>query len=146
MFYHGKHMSKSFEIIDHTADIGITAHGSTMKHLFESAAQGLFSIITDTNMLIDDMEYPINLQAGNRETLLIDWLNELIYIYEVEHIVFKSFYINTLSDTSLEALCMGDSLDGHKYPIKREVKAATYHMLSITGDAGGFHATIIFDI
>jgi len=139
-------MDTQFEIIDHTADIGITVHGLTLKHLFENAAKGLFSIITDTHILIDDIEYPVNIQSSNKESLLVDWLNELIYIYEVEHIIFKSFIINTISNKTLEALCFGDTLDDRQYRIKREVKAATYHLLSITSDVSGYHATVIFDI
>jgi len=139
-------METPFEIIDHTADIGIAVQGSTLKHLFENAAVGLFSMITDLTAVEDSIEYPINISSDTKENLLVDWLNELIYVYEVEHIIFKHFNINILSDTALEALCFGDSLNNKRHLIKREVKAATYHMLSITNDINGFHATVIFDI
>ncbi|HAV10151.1 MAG TPA: hypothetical protein DCX22_00820 [Dehalococcoidia bacterium] len=139
-------METPFKIIDHTADIGIAVNGATLQQLFENAAIGLFNLIIDSSTLEDYTEYPISISSTNRESLLIDWLNELIYVYEVEHIVFKRFTITIFSDTHLESLCFGDFLDNKRHLIKREVKAATYHMLSITNDSDGFHATIIFDI
>jgi SHS2 domain-containing protein len=73
-------------------------------------------------------------------------LNELLYLFEVEHMIFKRFEITLLSPTQLTARCHGEKLDLGRHSLKREVKAATYHMLSINGEHTTYTARVIFDI
>ena len=139
-------MDKAFEVIDHTADIGIIAYGADIKQLFTNAAVGLFNLITDTDDIAEDTRRDIELSSQDTENLLVEWLNELLYAFDAEHIVFKSFWIDTLSDNHLKATCRGAQIDPGQHQIKREIKAATYHMLDINREDSGYKAQIIFDI
>ena len=137
---------KPFEIIDHTADIGIVVHGTDIKQVFANAALGLFSLMADLDNLKEDTKREIKLSAEDVEVLLIEWLNELIYISEVEHIIFKKFEIDELSNTNLKATCFGEKIKPGQHRLKREIKAATYHMLRINKENGSYKVQIIFDI
>ena len=132
-------------MIDHTADIGIIAHGSDPADLFSSAASGMLSLMIDVGTLHGDITKGIVLEARDLETLLVQWLNELLYIIFTEKLVLCEFDI-LIEMNRLEARCSGQELDLKDDRFKREIKAATYHDLKIVERDGEYSARIIFDI
>jgi SHS2 domain-containing protein len=139
-------VKKPFELIDHTADIGIVAYGADIKQVFANAALGLYNLMVDLDDFKENVQRDIELSAEDVEVLLVEWLNELIYIFDVEHIVFKRFEIEELTDTQIRARCFGERIKPGQRKLKREIKAATYHMLRIGKDNGSYRAQVIFDI
>ena len=137
---------KVFDIIDHTADIGIAAYGADIKQAFANAALGLFSLIADLTNVGENVERSVELWAEDEESLLVEWLNELIYIFDVEHIIFKRFEIDNLTRNYLKARCFGEEIERARHKLKMGVKAATYYMLKITKDDDGYKAQVIFDV
>jgi len=139
-------VEKHFEVIDHTADIGIVAYGADIKQVFANAALGLFNLMADLGDFKEDVQRDVELSAEDIEILLVEWLNELIYIFDVEHIIFKRFEIEELASTKIKARCFGEKMKPRKHKLKREIKAATYHMLRISKDDGSYKVQVIFDI
>ncbi len=138
-------VGKEFEILNHTADAGIIAYGASMNEAFANAAKGLFSLITELDDVEEAIYRDIELTAPDEESLLVEWLNELIYLFDVENILFKRFDITELSDTHLKARSYGHKVDSSKHKIKIGVKAATYHMLKID-KSNGIRVQVLFDI
>ena len=138
-------MNKDFEILDHTADVGIIAYGADLKQAFASAARALFSLITELDDVEEIIHQDIKLTASDKESLLVGWLNELIYRFDTEGILFKRFDISQLSDTHLEARGYGEKVDSSKHSLKTGVKGATYHMLKVD-KTDGFRVQVLFDI
>ena len=138
-------MEKEFEIINHTADVGIMAYGADIKQAFANAARALFSLITELDDVEEVLYRDIELVAPDQESLLVEWLNELIYLFDTENILFKRFDITGLNNTQLKARSYGEKVDNSKHKIKTGVKAATYHMLKVDkGD--GYKVQVLFDI
>ncbi len=138
-------MEKEFEIVNHTADVGIIAYGADMNEAFANAAKGLFSLITDLDDVAEVTHRDIELTAPDQESLLVEWLNELIYLFDAENMLFKRFDITQLSPTHLKARSYGHKVDSSKHKLKTGVKAATYHMLKIDTSNGG-KVQVLFDI
>jgi len=138
-------MEKEFEILDHTADVGIIAYGASVNQAFANAAKGLFSLITELDSIEELFQRDIELVAPDRESLLVEWLNELIYLFDVENVVFKRFDITELNDTRLKARSYGEKVDSSKHKLKMGVKAATYHMLKVD-KTNGCKVQVLFDI
>lgn len=139
-------MEKTFEIIDHTADVGIIAYGANVEELFSNAALALFSLITELESIEEKLHLNLEVSSEDRDSLLIEWLNELIYLFDVEHILFNRFNIESLTHNQLKAACYGENFDPMKHKIKIGVKAATYHMLKLDKSDDGYKAQIILDI
>jgi len=138
-------MEKDFEIVDHTADVGIVAYGADVNQAFANAARALFSLITELDDVEEILHRDIKLTAPDQETLLVKWLNELIWLFDTENIVFKRFDVTKLNDTQLKARSYGEKVDSSKHRLKTGVKAATYHMLKV--DKGnGCRVQVLFDI
>lgn len=138
-------MEKRFEVIDHTADIGIAAYGANLREAFANAAYALFSLMVDLDNVADAVCYEAEVTAKDREDLLVAWLNELIYLFEVENVLFQRFEIDELSETRLRARCYGEKIDQERHKIKIAVKAATYHMLKVE-ERDGYRVQVLFDM
>jgi len=139
-------MKRAFEIIDHTADVGIIAYGADVEELFSNAALALFSLITEIESVEEKLHLDLEVSSEDRDSLLVEWLNELIYFFDVKHILFNRFDIESLTHNELKATCYGEGFDPMKHKIKTGVKAATYHMLKLDKSDDGCKAQIILDI
>ena len=140
---------KEFEIIDHTADIGLIAYGKNKEQVFINAAKGMFEIIAGGNKTLKENFYDkIKLEADNLEGLLFAWLNELLYIGETRLVILNKFQIKELSDFQIKAEVEGMKINPPSTKIEREIKAVTYHRLEIKKDeeSGLWSARVIFDI
>ena len=138
-------MKKGFEIIDHTADVGVVAYGDNISQAFSNAARALFSLITELDSVAEVVYRDIELTATDEESLLVEWLNELIYLFDTENIVFKRFDVTVLSNVRLRARSYGEKVDSLRHRLKTGVKAATYHMLRVE-KGNGWQVQVIFDI
>src|SRR4030042_4165199 len=111
-------VDKDFEILDHTADVGITAYGADMKRAFAQAARGLFSLITELDDVDEILHQDIELTAADEESLLVEWLNELIYRFDAEGIIFKRFDILRLDSTRLKSRVYGEKVNKSKHRLQ----------------------------
>ncbi|MBU4362317.1 archease [bacterium] len=140
---------KEFEILEHTADIGIAAYGKTKREVFINAAKGMFEIIAGENKTLkENFCDKIKLEADNLEGLLFAWLNELLYLSETKLVVLNKFEIKDLSNNKIEAEVGGAKINPPSVKIEKEIKAVTYHRLEIIKDEknGLWRAQVIFDI
>ena len=135
---------KRFELIEHTADTGLIAYGRTLAEAFANAAYGLFSIIADLRSVREIESRTIELEEADTESLLFEWLNSLIYLFDVEGLLFKKFDIDDFSERRLKAVCHGEKYDPSRHRLKIGVKSATYHMLKV--DKIKNQVQVIFDI
>ena len=135
-----------FEIIDHTADVGLVVYGSTRKEVFINAAIGMFSLIVDPGKVSGTQQLEITLDADYYEELLVAWLNELLYLFDAENFIFSQFEISRLNSDSLTAIAYGEKIDLSRHEIKTQIKAATYHQLKLKTEGEGFSAQIILDV
>jgi SHS2 domain-containing protein len=124
-------MKKDFELIGYTADAGIRASGRDLSQAFANAARGMFSLISDIEKIDEVMFLDVEVAAPDKETLLVEWLNELVFLFDTEMLLFKRFHIVTLTETLIKARCYGEKIDKLRHEIKRGVKSATYHDLKV---------------
>ncbi len=135
---------KRFQLIEHTADTGLVAYGSSLAEAFANAAYGLFSIITELNKVREVESRPVAVSAGDAESLLFEWLNHLIYVFDVEHLLFKRFDITEITKHNLKATCWGEKYNPSRHHLKLGVKSATYHMLKVDREEN--RVQVIFDV
>ncbi|RPJ52210.1 MAG: archease [Methanobacteriota archaeon] len=133
----------TFRELEHTADVRVRIEAPTLAALFEEAGTALFTIMYGT-CTPQSIERRVSIASGDLESLLADYLSELLYLSEAEGIVFCSFQV-AVSGTSLEATARGEPLDPSKHA-GREVKGISYSDLAIKPTAEGYAAEIIFDI
>jgi SHS2 domain-containing protein len=138
-------MSKQYEIIDLSGDAALRVFGNTLETLFIHAANGLYALMIENSVIEESTGYNISTQAENMESLLVQWLNELLFLFDAYSFVGKTFQLN-LTDYSLDAVVRGGLFDPETHERGLLIKAATYHNLSIKKTTSGYEAMVIFDL
>ena len=132
--------------LPHTADLAWRIRGQSLAELFENAAGALTATMTDRRYLRRRERRNIELESPDREALLVDWLNHLLYLFDVEGFLGREFHLTSLSERRLKATAWGETFDPQRHPEKSAVKAATYHHLEIKPWGDGWQATVILDL
>jgi len=136
-----------YEVVDHTADIGIKAFGRSREELFAHMAEGMFSLIVPPESVSSTQTISLTVQAKGWEQLLVAWLRELLYRFDTQHFLGRTFEIQTLTPTQLTASVAGETLDLKRHPADKEIKAVTYCDLMLSQNPEGvWSAQVIFDI
>lgn len=137
---------RPFEVLEHPADIGFRAFGMDLPELFSNAAMAMLSIAGDPAAAAPGDEYRIAVESGDRESLLVDWLNEVLYWFDGRRIAFSEVRITAMTETSLEAVAAGEPRDPERHRARLIVKAVTYHQLKIEEREGVWAAEVYLDI
>ena len=134
--------SHTFE--DHIGELALRIEAPTLPMLFEEAGRALSEAMGqgDTSGSPADHEEEMTVAAPDREALLVEWLNELVYRAEVSRVFPREFRIERISERDLAAVVRGVRLERLRNP----VKAATFHGLSVSESPEGFRATIVLDV
>lgn len=134
-----------YEALDHTADTGIIAYGSTLPELFENAAFGMFDLIFDLGVLRPRRDVPVVAAGDTPEDLLVAWLEELLFVLETRDLVPASFVVDRLEEGGVQgaAACVPVAEAELRGP---PIKAVTYHDLAVVEIPDGWWARVIFDV
>ena len=135
-----------YEYFDHTADMGLRAHGSDLAELFTQAALGMFNLIVPVDQFQSQDALDVLLEAPNVEELLWKWLRELHYLFSTQKLVFKEFEFKELNEKLVWATCWGEYFNPAKHASEREVKAVTHHGFKVEKEGEIWKAEVIFDI
>lgn len=135
-----------FEPIEVTADVGIVATGADLAELFANAARGMWHYVLDTAGVQPTGWVRVELVAPRVEELLVAWLNELLYRFEVDGFVPVEYRFPVLEGRRLVAELRGERLDPTRHALRGHIKATTYHGLEVRRDPEGWQARVIFDV
>jgi SHS2 domain-containing protein len=137
---------RRFRFLNHTGDLGIEIYGETLEGLFENAGQAFFHVITDPSRVREAVEKRIILDYDNLETLMVDWLSQLLYLHDVEGLLLRRFEVSDLGNGRFEARIWGEGFCDGRHVIRREVKAVTFHQLEVKQEQGRWRARVILDL
>lgn len=137
---------RRFRFLDHTGDLAIEIYGQSLVDLFENAGQALFHVITDPSKVQEKVEKEIALSYHDLETLMVDWLGELLYLHDVEGLLLRRFEVRSIEDGRFEARVWGEFFQERQHVIRTEVKAATFHQLEVKQRRGSWRARVILDL
>jgi len=138
--------SMKYRLIDHTADFGIHVFGTDLKDLFTNAAFSMFDLITDIKSLKGADESSLNIKGIDRPDLMVNWLRELLYLWNGKQILVASIDIQSMTEYELTAKIKFDCFDPARHSIKNEIKAVTYHQIQVNQVTEGWESKIIFDV
>jgi len=125
---------KRFELVEHTADVGIKAFGDTLNEAFENAALGMFNIITDPSKVGLLQDFEVIIEGDDLKTLLHEWLSQLLILSQVNGMLFGGFKVEMKPlqfGMGLTGQALGEPADPKKHVYKTEIKAVTHHMLEV---------------
>jgi SHS2 domain-containing protein len=139
-------MASRIRSFDHTADRGIIVHADSLPELFAAAAVGMFAGMYKLEGVAPDLSRDLTVTASDREALLVAWLQELIFWFEVEDEIYTEALVRQVDENSLRATVRGRKLGPGVVQTGAAVKAVTYHGLSLRPVADGWEAVLLFDV
>jgi SHS2 domain-containing protein len=135
-----------FEILEHTADVGFRARGRTKAELFANAALALVSVAVEVDAIAPRFPFPIAVTGEDDESLLVNWLSEVLYYLDGRRVVMRRFEVDELVSGAVRGQGWGEPWDAGRHAAKVIVKGVTYHQLKLTKDAQGWCAEVFLDI
>jgi SHS2 domain-containing protein len=138
-----------YEVLPHTADLGVRVRGRDAAEVFANAAYALSDNLIDLRAVEPATERVIEVSASDIEDLLVRWLGELLFVFEQEAFIGCEFDVSLDAaepTCGLRAVARGERVDPARHTVYSEIKAVTYHGLVVTEDAEGWRAEVIFDL
>ena len=138
---------RPYEIIEHTAEIGVRAYGGNLEELFAHMAQGMFSLIVPPEEVQPQTSFTLKVNSDSLDRLMVAWLRELLFLFDTKRFLGRIFQVRFTDSLSLEATVSGEDLEFERHHVDKEVKAVTYCDLSVTQNPDGtWVSQVIFDI
>ena len=138
--------NKLYEVFEHTADIGLHAYGSTLSELFIHAAQGMESLMVPPEQIRIQVSRQLEVDGHDNVSLLIAWLNELLFLFDTEYLIFCQFEVESLTKTHVRGRASGEPYDAQRHELSSAIKAVTWHEAAVEQTDDGYRARLIFDI
>ena len=135
-----------FRILEHTADIGFEAFGASREEVFANAARALVFLMFEPGTIMARQELAVEVEGPDAASLLVNWLSEILFQVDAEGWVFADFALHELTEQRLRAKALGEPLDPSRHQAKLQVKAITYHQLSLEQIPDGWRAQVYVDI
>ena len=136
----------TYELIDHTADLGIRVRGHDPSRLFVNAALALFDIIAGGSPIERRAELTVSVIGQDWADLMVNWLREMLYLWNGKGGLVHSIKMLSIEEYKLTAMLHYDLYATRRHTVNMEIKAVTYHQVEVGPVRGGWRAHVIFDI
>jgi SHS2 domain-containing protein len=136
----------SYRIIDHTADLGIIVKGPDEKGLFINAAYAMTDLMVKGDITTKTANKDVSIKGEDFSDLMVRWLGEILYLFAGEMLLIDTIEIKAISSTHLNSQLGMTPFDPVNHEVVREIKAVTYHQISVDRLNDGWQARVIFDI
>ncbi len=136
-------MIKKFKVLEHTADLRIKAFGKTKRKLFSNMLQGMAENQKPEIKKKEKVKKRIKIESPDPNSLLVDFLSEVLYLSQVDAAVYNRVKFNKFTDTEIKGKLIGNKVE----KFGEDIKGVTYHNLNIIQKKdGNWQVTVIFDI
>lgn len=139
-------MAPGYRLLEHPADLGLQARGHSLSEAFEQAARGLTSVLVEPEGVVALQELALELTAPDPESLLVRFLSEILFLYDAKGFLTARVEIGEFADTRLKGTVFGETMRPEKHRVRTDVKAITYHQLSIKHVGDEWIASVYLDI
>ena len=147
-----EHGVAGYSLLDHTADMGIVATGDDLPAAFANAAQGMFAWMVDLDTVEEREVQTVEATGRDVEALLVDFLNELLFLFDTRGLLFKRLQVQELVSSGdeagsyrLVAVGFGEGLAPQRHELRGSIKSATYHMLQVQEGPTESRVQVILD-
>ena len=138
-----------FELFEHKADVGVRGKGKSLEKAFAECGKAMFSVMVELENVKGEEGVKVKVEGQDKEQLLVNFLNELLYLKDVKEMFFSRFDLYIIEEAGkwrLEGKAFGEKINKEKHSIKGDVKAASFHQLNVSGENGEFVAQCVVDV
>jgi len=137
---------KKYRLTTRQSELAVKVTGGSQADLFANSAFALFDVISDVEKIEIKERLPLEVEGADRDDLLVNWMRELLYLYQGSGFLLKEFVIREVKDTSVKAEVCGEKIDPDRHEIKQEIAAVAYHQSRMTKTGNQWTAQLIFEV
>ena len=137
---------KKYRITKHQTELAVRISGSSQADLFANSAFALFDVMTDPATIEIKERIPLEIEGSDREDLMVNWMRELLYLYQASGYLLKEFKISQVKDTVVKAEVCGEKIDPDRHEIKQEIAAVAFHKSRMEKTGNQWIAQVIFEL
>jgi SHS2 domain-containing protein len=137
---------KKYRLTTRQSELAVRVVGNSQADLFANAAFALFDVLTDVDKIQIQDRLPLEVEGADRDDLLVNWLRELLYLYQGSGYVLKEFTMREVKDTAIKAEVCGEKIDPDRHEIKQEIAAVAYHQSRMAQTGNQWNAQFIFEV
>ena len=137
---------KKYRLTTRQSELAVKVTGGSQADLFANSAFALFDVISDVEKIEIKERLPLEVEGADRDDLLVNWMRELLYLYQGSGYLLKEFVIREVKDTSVKAEVCGEKVDPDRHEIKQEIAAVAYHQSRMTKTGNQWTAQLIFEV
>jgi len=137
---------KKYRVTTRQSELAVKVTGGSQADLFANSAFALFDVISDVEKIEIKERLPLEVEGADRDDLLVNWMRELLYLYQGSGYLLKEFVIREVKDTSVKAEVCGEKVDPDRHEIKQEIAAVAYHQSRMTKTGNQWTAKLIFEV
>ena len=138
-------MPKDYTEVDYSGDIGIEARGRDLKELLENLTRGFFGLLCRSSVAAV-VERRVEVDSASAEELIVDWLSEVLTEGNARGELYSEVAVQEVGQHYAKGVLRGEAVDPLKHDLRFDVKAATYHNISVTRESDGLRSRVIFDL
>lgn len=140
---------KSYEYLEHTADLFFRAYGKSLGECYTNASRAMFSALIDSHSIDPVLKRTVLLEVNDLPALMHDYLSEILFLFETEGLVFQDFDVSIDKKAAvyqLSAVLSGEKFNKKKHIVLTDIKAVTYHDLKVEKRDEQWVAEVLCDI
>ena len=137
---------KKYRITKRQSELAVRVVGNSQADLFANSAFALFDVMTDVDKIEIKDRLPLEVEGADRDDLMVNWMRELLYLYQGSGYLLKEFQISEVKDTVVKAEVCGKKIDPDRHEIKQEVAAVAYHQSRMAKTGNQWTAQLIFEV
>ena len=138
--------SKKYRITTHQSELAVRITGNSQADLFTNSAFALFDVMTDIANVDTKESIPLEVEGSDRDDLMVNWMRELLYLYQASGYLLKEFKIVEVKDTMVKAEVSGEKIDPDRHEIKQEITTVAFHKSRMEKTGNQWIAQLIFEL
>jgi SHS2 domain-containing protein len=135
-----------WEHFETEADVGVRAWAPTRAGAFAQAALGVFALVIGPDGVVEHEHREVRAQGDSPERLLVAWINECLYVHEIEGFVVSRVDVDSCGESLVHGVIHGEEVDASRHQLGTIVKAATLHQVVVAASAGRHEVRVIVDV
>jgi SHS2 domain-containing protein len=137
---------KKYRLTTRQSELAVKVLGNSQADLFANSAFALFDVMTEVDSIEIKDRLPLEVEGADRDDLMVNWMRELLYLYQGSGYLLKEFQIREVKDTLVKAEVAGEKIDPDRHEIKQEISAVAYHQSRMAKTGSQWTAQLIFEV
>ena len=137
---------KKYRVMTRQSELAVKVVGNSQADLFANSAFALFDVMTDVEKIEIKERLPLEVEGADRDDLMVNWMRELLYLYQGSGYLLREFQVREVKDTLVKADVCGEKIDPDRHEIKKEVAAVAYHQSRMEKTGNQWTAQLIFEV